>query len=30
MDRSRTMPANGATLPIYAHKKDPAIVDPDY
>ena len=30
MDQSRTIPASGATLPIYAHKKDPAIVDPDY
>ena len=30
MDQSRTMPASGATLPIYAHKKQPAVVDPDY
>jgi hypothetical protein len=30
MDQSRTLPGNGATIPIYAHKKDPAVVDPYY
>jgi hypothetical protein len=30
MDQSKTMPASGATLPIYAHKKDPSVVDPYY
>jgi hypothetical protein len=30
VDQSRTMPRSGATLPIYAHRKDPAIVDPYY
>ena len=29
-DQSRAMPASGATLPIYAHRKDPATIDPDY
>ena len=29
-EQSKTMPGNGARLPIYAHKKDPSIVDPDY
>jgi len=30
VDQSRTMPTSGATLPIYAHKKDPSVVDPYY
>jgi hypothetical protein len=30
VDQSRGMPASGATLPVYAHKQDPSIVDPDY
>ena len=30
VDQSRVMPSSGATLPIYAHKKDPFIVDPYY
>ena len=30
VDQSRVMPASGATLPVYAHKQDPSIVDPDY
>ena len=29
-DQSRTMPANGATLPIYAHNSDPSVIDPYY
>ena len=28
--QSRVMPTSGATLPIYAHKKDPSVIDPDY
>jgi hypothetical protein len=30
VDQLRTKPGTGATLPIYAHKKDPSIVDPYY
>jgi hypothetical protein len=30
VDQSRTMPSSGSTLPIYAHKKDPSIIDPYY
>lgn len=30
VDQSRTMPASGTALPIYAHKKDPSVVDPYY
>ena len=30
VDQSRTMPTSGSTLPIYAHKNDPSIVDPYY
>ena len=29
-EQSRAMPASGATLPVYAHKRDAAIIDPDY
>jgi hypothetical protein len=30
VDQSRTIPVSGTTLPIYAHKKDPGVVDPYY
>jgi hypothetical protein len=30
MDQSRNVPASGAILPVYAHKKDPGVIDPYY
>ena len=30
VEQSRVMPTGGAVLPVYAHRKDPSIIDPYY